>query len=281
MRADRLDSPIQLNAATRVLFFAPHPDDESLAAGGLLQRAAAAHATVHVVFATNGENNPWPLRVVGKQWRISARDRQLWGERRMQEARDALDVLRIDGSAARFLGLPDQHITDLLLREPERLIHQIREVLRELQPTLLLAPAPFDLHPDHNAFNVLVQFALAAEEFRNIERLSYAVHTHGYHANCEPVALPLTPLEQRVKRLAILRHRTQMALSRRRFMAHVTHRELFWRAVAPPRETDVRHPVRAARSDAGGITVELERGKRAGSFARCMLCLAVEDAHGG
>ncbi|MDQ6656062.1 MAG: hypothetical protein M3Y80_09645 [Verrucomicrobiota bacterium] len=148
-----------------------------------------------------------------------------------------------------------------------------------MQPTLLLAPAPFDLHPDHNAFSVLVQFALAAEEFRNIERLSYAVHTRGYHANCEPVALPLMPLEQRVKRLAILRHRTQMALSRRRFMAHVTHRELFWRAVAPP-ETDVRHPVRAVRSDAGGITVELERAKRAGSFARCTLCLAVEDAHG-
>src|SRR5262249_9852030 len=49
----------QLSANERLLVFAPHPDDDVLACGGLLQRAAAALAAVGVVFVTDGENNPW------------------------------------------------------------------------------------------------------------------------------------------------------------------------------------------------------------------------------
>ena len=43
----------------RVLFVAPHPDDESLGGGGLLRRTFAAQIPVRVLFATNGDNNPW------------------------------------------------------------------------------------------------------------------------------------------------------------------------------------------------------------------------------
>ena len=42
----------------RVLMLAPHPDDESLGTGGLIQRATRAGGEVHVVFVTDGDNNP-------------------------------------------------------------------------------------------------------------------------------------------------------------------------------------------------------------------------------
>ena len=40
----------------RVVILAPHPDDDVIAAGGLIQRVTAARGDVHVVFITDGEN---------------------------------------------------------------------------------------------------------------------------------------------------------------------------------------------------------------------------------
>jgi len=36
---------------------APHPDDEVLGAGGLIQQAVAAGAEVRIVYLTNGDHN--------------------------------------------------------------------------------------------------------------------------------------------------------------------------------------------------------------------------------
>ena len=43
---------------TRLMVFSPHPDDESLGAGGLIQRVLAAGGKVRVVFMTNGDGFP-------------------------------------------------------------------------------------------------------------------------------------------------------------------------------------------------------------------------------
>src|SRR5207247_6384648 len=51
--------PLTLPAHPRVLVFAPHPDDESLAAGGLITRLVHAGDAVRVVFVTNGDGYPW------------------------------------------------------------------------------------------------------------------------------------------------------------------------------------------------------------------------------
>ena len=40
---------------TRLLVFAPHPDDEVLAAGGLIQQVREAGGIVHVVYVTSGD----------------------------------------------------------------------------------------------------------------------------------------------------------------------------------------------------------------------------------
>ena len=96
---------MQIDASSRILIFAPHPDDEALATAGVLQRAAASGATLRIVFATNGENNPWPHRVLERRWKIKPADRLRWAARRVDEA--------LLGRVAASMGEPDRAITAL------------------------------------------------------------------------------------------------------------------------------------------------------------------------
>ncbi|PYJ05384.1 MAG: GlcNAc-PI de-N-acetylase, partial [Verrucomicrobia bacterium] len=98
-----------------MLLFAPHPDDESLGCSILLQRAVRARAMIRVVYVTDGDDNPWPQRVLECKWRLNGTDRRRWGRLRRKEALAALRVLGMHGSAARFLGLPDQKLSAMLM----------------------------------------------------------------------------------------------------------------------------------------------------------------------
>src|SRR6267142_2796202 len=105
----------------RVMLLCPHPDDETLATGGLIQRAIAAGSAVKVVFVTDGENNPWPQRFLERRWIIGDKEKARWGVRRRGEALAALDSLGIGKGDAAFLGFPDQGLTSLLLSADERI----------------------------------------------------------------------------------------------------------------------------------------------------------------
>jgi LmbE family N-acetylglucosaminyl deacetylase len=268
---------MKFDSSTRLLFFAPHPDDESLAGGGLLQKAAAAGASVRVVFATNGDDNPWPLRLIERQWKIEAHHRVLWGMRRMHEAGEALQALGHSPACADFLQLPDQELTELYLRSDAEIVQRLVDLIAETQPTLIVGPAPFDTHPDHNAFHLLLDLAIEAGGFALVPRLYYSVHQHSYHANYGRFALPLTKDEQQTKRRAILCHRSQMALSRRRFLRHAAPVEEFWRAL-PTREVDLLHPIAGGHLENATLRLRLQRRRRSLTFARCTLLVAIESA---
>ena len=90
------------------MLIAPHPDDESVACAVALQRAVRANAAIRVIYVTDGDNNPWPQRVIESKWRLKADDRSRWGRIRRTEALTALRLLGIEPTAARFMGLPDQ-----------------------------------------------------------------------------------------------------------------------------------------------------------------------------
>ena len=49
---------MSFSPATRLLVVAPHPDDETLGAGGLIQRVRHAGGAVKVVFMTSGDGFP-------------------------------------------------------------------------------------------------------------------------------------------------------------------------------------------------------------------------------
>jgi len=172
---------LNLQKEDRLLIFAVHPDDETLATGGLIQQAFAAGAEVRVVFVTDGDNNPWPQRYIERRWRIDHTDRARWGQIRRQEALAALATLGLHPQNASFLGFPDQGLTALLTTDAKLIISRLIAEITDWQPSVLVGSALQDHHPDHNALAVLVDLAL--EQLPNQGKrpllLTYLVHGQG------------------------------------------------------------------------------------------------------
>ncbi len=222
---------------SRLLLFAPHPDDESLACGILLQRAVRAGAAVRVVYVTDGDDNPWPQRVLERKWRLTATDRRRWGRLRRTEALAALRVLGVNGSAARFLGLPDQKLTALLtsdsesLREPksfrgcQSVLEHLAAIIDDWKPTDLLVPSISDTHPDHSALAVMLRLVLS-ESFSDpmatgqMAAWSYVVHGRSAAFFARAATICESRSEAVTKLQAIRCHKTQLKLSRKRFLSY-------------------------------------------------------------
>ena len=256
------DHGFRLTSGDRVLVVAPHPDDETLATGGLLQHAAAAGAGVRVLFVTDGENNPWPQRVLEHRWRIEASARRRWGARRRAEAVAALTALNVAPSRAVFLGLPDQGLTELLLTRPEQAIALVAAEIGGWDPTVVVAPSLRDRHPDHSALAVLTRLALAqlGSDPRRVLVVHYLVHLPRAFGRVEavrdrPFHVRLSEDEKRRKRAAIRRHATQLLFHRRSFTRVAERTERFL-PLGDPVALDPTHPIRYAA--VRGHTVALE-----------------------
>src|SRR5882762_5052544 len=101
--------------ATRLLVVAPHPDDEMLAAGGLMQRVLETGGTVRVVYLTDGDGYPEGVKQLdGHVGPPTAADFRGYGRRRRHEAEAAISRLGLDKSACTFLGFPDGGLCKLM-----------------------------------------------------------------------------------------------------------------------------------------------------------------------
>ena len=213
------------------VILAPHPDDECLGTGGLIQQVLQAGGKVHVIFITNGDNNPWPQRFVERRWLIGSTERQRWGQRRKLEAQKSLEVLSNGQAAAEFLELPDAGILKLLQSGNRHLSQVIAQRLLQLQPDLLVSPSELDRHPDHRATQAFASDAHKMTQ-RPCERISYLIHRPwGMKVlnNAKPdLLLPLTEHQQSQKLQAIQCHETQMALSESRFCKFAQAAEPFY-----------------------------------------------------
>jgi LmbE family N-acetylglucosaminyl deacetylase len=214
---------------SRLMLIAPHPDDEALACSIILQRAVRAGAAIRIVYVTDGDDNPWPQRAIERRWRLSASDRKRWGKLRRAEALAALRVLHIGPADVQFVGLPDQGLTDLLLRDCNSALTRIAQVITDWSPTDVLAPSIFDIHPDHNAVAVMMRLIFADFVTQGVSEWNYLVH--GRSPAFFDRAAQLSPSEAEIatKRDAICRHQTQIKLSRRRFLRYATRPERFLR----------------------------------------------------
>jgi LmbE family N-acetylglucosaminyl deacetylase len=272
-------STLKLTSQDRLLILAPHPDDESLATGGLIQRAVKVGAKVRVLFATDGDNNPWPQRFLERKVQISVTDRARWGRRRRKEALAALELLGLPRGSARFLGLPDQGITNLLMRAEESVLFTLWAELTEFAPTLFAMPSATDAHPDHSALFVLLHLAMMRLDHPP-RTLRFIIHPPERPSERGRVSLRLTEPEIERKRLAILTHESQMALSRRRFAAYATEQESYF--TSPLQEqTDPHHPIVGIAFERGALRIQLRlRGTRPNP-ARATLLLALESVTEG
>ena len=269
---------LQIQASDRVLFFAPHPDDESLGAGGLVQKAVAVGAQMRFIFLTSGDRNPWPQRVMQRRLFLDAKARQGWGARRRQEALDALAVLGIGEPAeAHFLGWPDQGVTPLLMAGSEAALETLCALIAEWRPTYIITPAAEDTHPDHSGFFVLLQIALDRLRSRGSQIghvLSYLVHAPKAALALEARTLRLSPAEKGLKAAAIQTHETQM-LSRKRFVAHAREIEAF-HVPLRPQSRHAHHPIVSAEQGRGALRLKVRLPRPLLSFRGAVLHLAIE-----
>ncbi len=91
----------------RVLVLAPHPDDEAIAAAGVIQKALEAKAKVKVVCLTNGDNNELSFIVYEKRLTFRKREFLHMGEVRSKETVSAMEFLGLSREDIIFLGYPD------------------------------------------------------------------------------------------------------------------------------------------------------------------------------
>jgi len=224
MEANSESPPVRLldaiNAGTRIAILAPHPDDESLGTGGLIQIATARGAQVHVVFVTDGDNNPWPQRFVERRWFIGAPERARWGARRRLEGQKALALLSQGQGTSESLGLPDAGILAFWEAKMPGPKPAIEKLFREWQPQIVVVPSEIDRHPDHQATH---EYGLDAIRQIGLHCLVYSYCIHRpwsqkmLRRHVASDALTLSSHEQSQKLAAIQCHETQMALSAGRF----------------------------------------------------------------
>src|SRR5438477_12722723 len=214
---------------SRLMLIAPHPDDEALACSVILQKAVRAGAAIRIIYVTDGDDNPWPQRAVERRWRLSASDRERWGKLRRSEALAALRVLGIHPAEVQFLALPDQGLTDLLLRDCNSALTRLIEVIDDWSPTDILVPSLSDIHPDHNAVAVMMRLIFADFLAGEVSQWNYLVHGCSAAFFDRATELSSSEVETATKRDAIRRHQTQMKLSRRRFLRYATRPERFLR----------------------------------------------------
>ncbi|WP_263089798.1 bifunctional PIG-L family deacetylase/class I SAM-dependent methyltransferase [Curtobacterium sp. RIT-PI-V] len=129
-------TPVDLDGIRSVMVVAPHPDDETLGAGGLIARASDAGIPVHVLLLTRGERSHPDSPTTTVPELAAVRD---------AEFTRALATLH-PGATASSVGIPDggtrehrDEVTDALRRALDDAV----------RPTLVVAPWRGDGHRDH------------------------------------------------------------------------------------------------------------------------------------
>ena len=209
----QLDSKPPHLGPVDLLVFAPHPDDEVIGAGGVLQQALESGKRVRVVFVTNGDGYPQAASGLLNKTipSLDDADYQSLGAARQSEAVAADHILGVSPSSLVFLGFPDgvlarvyANASDRPIRSPtsgqsmtygpaeldyHTLVHgrpaaytrraalaDVREIIVESRPAEVYVTDRADQHPDHKAAYDLVRDAIAATGFRG-RLLTFVVHS--------------------------------------------------------------------------------------------------------
>lgn len=183
---------LRIGNRERLLVIAPHPDDETLGAAGLIQRVIERGGTVRVVLMTAGDAYVEVVIHETRKPKPTGPDFVAFGERRIKESLTAMRKLD-DGDRIRvqLLGFPDGGLDTLLgkswsrgkpYRSPttdatdppydrealrpdipyagEDFRQELLSVIEDTRPTLIALPDPLDHHPDHHATGVFGLLAL-------------------------------------------------------------------------------------------------------------------------
>lgn len=181
---------LKLTPRDRVLILAPHPDDEVLACGGIIQKAVAAKVPLRVVFFTYGDGNEWSFLIYRKRPVVRTKSVKAMGQVRHDEALLAAKVLGLTPDQLTFLGYPDFRTQDLWtshwgVRPPvkgfltratavpypnafrpgapykgEEVLTDLETILRSFKPTRVFVSHPGDHNGDHRSLYLFTRVAL-------------------------------------------------------------------------------------------------------------------------
>ncbi|MFA5271526.1 MAG: PIG-L family deacetylase [Candidatus Omnitrophota bacterium] len=211
-QADSCFAEINLSKDDRVIIFAPHPDDEVIALGGIIQKILKAGAKLKIVYLTNGEYNEINYFFYKKHAAMSTAGFINIGETRQKEAYNAMKYLEVNNDDLIFLGYPDRFTETILtgfwdkkwpaasmlthikkvpyknalspgaLYIGESVLSDIKKVLNDFKPTIVFTSSPKDTNPDHRSLYVFVNTALfeLKDKFIPREQYSYLVHKVGW-----------------------------------------------------------------------------------------------------
>jgi LmbE family N-acetylglucosaminyl deacetylase len=176
----------------RTIIFAPHPDDETLGAGGIIYYLSSQGNEVKVVFMTNGESYAQAF----KKWdnpidRDRDKDVDLvdFGYQRQNEAIQATNILGLSPKDLIFLGYSSGQLMCLWEKNWEyddlhfskfacsnqspysnsyssapycgmAVVNDIKDILYSYNPTTAYVTTLKDDHPDHKATNLFVKQAV-------------------------------------------------------------------------------------------------------------------------
>ena len=192
----------------RLVIVAPHPDDEVLGCGGLIQQAVAAGADVRVIYLTNGDHNQMAFKLYSGRIHLGPKDYFKFGERRRTEAIAANQLLGLKAENLVFLGYPDwgelriwrdywatnKVFTSDATRtnavpypeeygyrhpyRPQSVVADFCAVLREFKPARIFVTHPSDANADHRATANFVRLALLqlADERLQPKLYFYVIH---------------------------------------------------------------------------------------------------------
>ncbi len=193
----------------RIMVFAPHPDDETLACGGLIAEARRKGIPVTVVVVTNGESFSYAAHIHYKKVNLPPSYYIKFGEKRQEETLSAMELLGVPKEDVLFLGYPDSDLyqlwekywdynelyTHFLLHTSfspftriyhknapycgMALIDDLKEILLKYKPTDIFIPSAEDAHPTHWAVNCFVNIALL--ELKEKKGFSPRVFTYVVH----------------------------------------------------------------------------------------------------
>ncbi len=192
----------------RIVVVAPHPDDEVLGAGGIIQQALAAGAEVRLIYLTNGDHNQIAFKLYNHSLFLRARDYLAFGERRRMEAIAAADLIGLPADHLTFLGYPDwgtltmwrdywdsdepfrsdaTRVNAVPYKEdfgyqhpytPEAVVADFVSLFRQFHPTKIFVTHPCDTNPDHRAAANFVRLATLDLEAEGLHSVLYYYVIH-------------------------------------------------------------------------------------------------------
>jgi LmbE family N-acetylglucosaminyl deacetylase len=202
----------ELKGVRDLLVVAPHPDDEVIGCGGLIQRVLDGGGAVTVVVMSDGVGSH-PGSPTYPPHRLRA-------ERR-RESLSALAHLGVTNDRVHFMDLPDGGSDGWEC--PDRL-----EQLLGLPFDLVALPSPDDNHADHRASHAICRERVDADV------LTYLVWPHEDGRQSPPIRLSLdiAPYRRR-KAEALLHYATQLGAIQDADWNFAIDQPLFQRFTAP------------------------------------------------